>query len=123
VYEGSREGHALALPAGIRPDRPLREGLQLESLRRSSVRPWRILPMETGRGLDIFTSRQVRVAKRIVPQPPQGASHVRAMSPHIAVIDPSRSGARQSAQEREKRRLSGAVRPSHDDHPPLHELT
>lgn len=103
--ERASESNPLPLSSGIGPDVPIDERPQVESLHSPVHRKGGVGSPQGRRELDISTPGQVRVTKRVVPEPPQVPPHFPPRAPKRAVIDVPRCGACQRPQDGEKRRL------------------
>src|ERR1700722_8421776 len=76
LHERPRQGHPLPLTARVRTDRAVREDVQLEAIRRDRERARRVAAVQGRRELDVLPPREIRVAERLVPHPPERGAHV-----------------------------------------------
>ena len=122
VHDGPREGDALALAARRGPHRTRREGADAEALRASLPRGADVRSGQPRGELDILAACQIRIAERLVAEPPDARADDAERSPERPVIDAARGGTDERSEHPEERALSGAVRPFDDDQRPAGEL-
>src|SRR5688572_12828179 len=104
-----RKRNALALTARIRPERPLDECLKVEAGPRRLERVVRVDPVEASGELDIFAAGQLRVAERLVTDPPELGTYTVPRPAKSPMGQRPRRRAGERPEDREKGRLARAV--------------
>lgn len=123
MNESARQGDALPLATGKRPNGPRRKGTQLEALTDDPERAGGArAPMEPSRELDVLETCQIRVTERIVANPSERPSDFSSRSSQVSMIDAPRRRPREGADNRKDGRLAGTVRPVQHRDPAIFEL-
>jgi hypothetical protein len=111
VDQSPCERDALTLPAGVRPHRTVGECAELEAFGGARERVLDVDAVQPRRQLDVFPPREVAVAKRVVPHPPERAPHFSSSPTERSVVDLAGRRLGEPPYEREERRFAGPVRP------------
>ena len=85
--ERAGKGHALALPARIRTERAMGEGVQVKTVGRLCEGLMGGASVQRRRKLDILTAREIGVTERVVTDPSESRAHGAAPRAELAVVD------------------------------------